>query len=105
MIQQSTVENKEIRSERYTSKYLNKEKLRLLKCTIKDVKKLKNQYSTFCFEHLYDLFVLRNYIDFSNQYWKQVSKQYSSKYIKQWNIQSIFQDVVINYITRIQNYL
>ena len=103
---QSTVEElKEIRSERYTSKYLNKEKLRLLKHAIKDVKKLKNQYSLFCFEHLYDLFVLRNYIDFSNQYWKQVSKQYSSKYIKQWNIQSTFQDVVINYITRIKIYL
>ena len=105
MTQQSTVENKEIRSERYTSKYLNKEKLRLLKRTIKDVKKLKNQYSIFCFNHLYDLFVLRNYIDFSNLYWKQVSKQYPTKYIKQWNAQSIFQDVVIQYITRIKTYL
>ena len=106
MVQQSTViENKEIRSERYTSKYLNKEKLRLLKRTIKDVKKLKNQYSKFCFEHLYDLFVLRNYIGFSNLYWKQVTKQYPAKYIKQWNAQSTFQDVVIQYITRIKTYL
>ena len=105
MSQQSTVENKKIRSERYSSKYLNKEKLRLLKRTIKDVKKLKNQYSIFCFEHLYELFVLRNYIDFSNLYWKQVSKQYPAKYIKQWNAQSTFQDVVINYITRIKTYL
>ena len=106
MDQQNTVvENKEIRSERYTSKYLNKDKLRLLKRAIKDVKKLKNQYSLFCFEHLYDLFVLRNYIDFSNQYWKQVSKQYPAKYIKQWNAQSTFQDVVIQYITRIKTYL
>lgn len=105
MDQQSTVENKEIRSERYTSKYLNKDKLCLLKRVIKDVKKLKNQYSKFCFEHLYDLFILRSYIDFSNLYWKQVSKQYPTKYIKQWNAQSIFQDVVINYITRIKTYL
>ena len=106
MDQQNTVvENKEIRSERYSSKYLNKDKLRLLKRTIKDVKKLKNQYSKFCFNHLYDLFVLRSYIDFSNLYWKQVSKQYSPKYIKQWNAQSIFQDIVIQYITRIKTYL
>lgn len=105
MVQQSTVENKEIRSERYTSKYLNKDKFRLLKCTLKDVKKLKNQYSVFCFEHLYDLFVLRNYIDFSKLYWKQVTKQYPTKYIKQWNAQSTFQDVVIQYITRIKTYL
>ena len=105
MDQQSTIENKEIRSERYTSKYLNKDKLRLLKRVIKDVKKLKNQYSLFCFEHLYDLFILRSYIDFSNQYWKKVSKQYPAKYIKQWNAQSTFQDVVINYITRIKIYL
>ena len=63
MIQQSTVvENKEIRSERYTSKYLNKEKLCLLKRTIKDVKKLKNYYSLFCFEHLYDLFVFISFL-------------------------------------------
>ena len=106
MDQQNTVvENKEIRSERYTSKYLNKAKLRLLKRTIKDVKKLKNQYSVFCFEHLYDLFIMRSYIDFSNQYWKKVSKQYPAKYIKQWNAQSTFQDIVIQYITRIKTYL
>ena len=105
MDQQSIVENKEIRSERYTSKYLNKDKLRLLKRAIKNVKKLKNKYSLFCFEHLYDLFVLRNYIDFSNLYWKQVTKQYTAKYIKQWNSQSIFLDIVIQYITRIKTYL
>ena len=91
-----------IRSERYSSKYLNIGKFETLSKVLEDTKKLKNDYSQFLFEHIYDVFIDRSYITLSNKFWKEVAKLYPSKYLKAWNCQSIFLDIVIQYITRIK---
>ena len=91
-----------IRSERYSSKYLNIGKFETLSNVLEDTKRLKNDYSQFLFEHIYDVFIDRSYITLSTKFWKEVTKLYPSKYLKAWNCQSIFQDITIQYITRIK---
>lgn len=91
-----------IRSERYSSKYLNIGKFDTLSKVLEDTKRLKNDYSQFLFEHIYDVFIDRSYITLSNKFWKEVTKLYPSNYLKGWNCQSIFQDITIQYINRIK---
>ena len=91
-----------IRSERYSSKYLNTGKFETLSKVLEDTKRLKNDYSQFLFEHIYDVFIDRSYITLGTKFWKEVAKLYPSNYLKAWNCQSIFQDITIQYITRIK---
>ena len=86
-----------IRSERYSSKYLNIGKFETLSKVLEDTKRLKNDYSQFLFEHIYDVFIDRSYITLGTKFWKEVAKLYPSKYLKAWNSQSIFLDIVIQY--------
>ena len=97
-----TVNTTIIRSERYSSKYLNIGKFETLSKVLEDTKRLKNDYSQFLFEHIYDVFIDRSYITLSNKFWKEISSKYKSNYLKGWNCQSIFQDITIQYITRIK---
>ena len=97
-----TVNTTIIRSERYSSKYLNIGKFDKLYSVLEDTKRLKNDYSLFLFEHIYDVFIDRSYITLSNKFWKEISSKYKSNYLKGWNCQSIFQDITIQYITRIK---
>ena len=97
-----TVNTTIIRSERYSSKYLNIGKFDKLYSVLEDTKRLKNDYSLFLFEHIYDVFIDRSYITLSNKFWKEISSKYKSNYLKGWNCQSIFQDIAIQYITRIK---
>ena len=53
--------NIQLRSERYSSKYLNKGKHNLLNSVFEEVKNLKNQYSKFLFDNLYEVFLIREY--------------------------------------------
>ena len=95
----------QLRSERYSSKYLNKGKRELLNAVFEEVKTLKNQYSKFLFDNLYEVFLNQSYQTLSTKYWKQVSSLYPSTYLKSWNCQSIFQSISQDYINRIKKYL
>lgn len=95
----------QLRSERYSSKYLNKGKHELLNAVFEEVKTLKNQYSKFLFNNLYEVFLNQSYQILSTKYWKQVSSLYPSTYLKSWNCQSIFQSVSQDYINRIKKHL
>ena len=92
-------------SERYSSKYLNKGKHNLLLSVFEEVKNLKNCYSKFLFDNLYEVFLNQSYQILSTKYWKQVSSLYPSTYLKSWNCQSIFQSISQDYINRIKKYL
>ena len=95
----------QLHSERYSSKYLNKGKHELLLSVFEEVKTLKNQYSKFLFDNLYEVFLNQSYQVLSTKYWKQVSSLYPSTYLKSWNCQSIFQSISQDYINRIKKYL
>ena len=95
----------QLRSERYSSKYLNKGKHELLLSVFEEVKNLKNCYSKFLFDNLYEVFLNQSYQTLSTKYWKQISKQYPTQYLKSWNCQSIFQSISQDYINRIKKYL
>ena len=95
----------QLRSERYSSKYLNKGKHNLLNAVFEEVKTLKNCYSKFLFDNLYEVFLNQSYQALSTKYWKQVSNLYPSTYLKSWNCQSIFQSISQDYINRIKKYL
>ena len=95
----------QLRSERYSSKYLNKGKHNLLNAVFEEVKNLKNQYSKFLFDNLYEVFLNQSYQAVSTKYWKQVSNLYPSTYLKSWNCQSIFQSISQDYINRIKKHL
>lgn len=95
----------QLRSERYSSKYLNKGKHNILNAVFEEVKTLKNQYSKFLFDNLYEVFLNQSYQTLSTKYWKQVSSLYPSTYLKSWNCQSIFQSISQDYINRIKKYL
>ena len=94
-----------LRSERYSSKYLNKGKHELLNAVFEEVKNLKNCYSKFLFDNLYEVFLNQSYQTLSTKYWKQVSSLYPSTYLKSWNCQSIFQSISQDYINRIKKHL
>ena len=72
----------QLRSERYSSKYLNKGKHNLLNAVFEEVKNLKNCYSKFLFDNLYEVFLNQSYQTLSTKYWKLVSKQYPTQYLK-----------------------
>ena len=95
----------QLRSERYSSKYLNRGKHNLLLFVFEEVKTLKNQYSEFLFDNLYEVFLNQSYQTLSTKYWKQVSTLYPSTYLKSWNCQSIFQSISQDYINRIKKHL
>ena len=95
----------QLRSERYSSKYLNKGKHNLLLFVFEEVKTLKNQYSEFLFDNLYEVFLNQSYQTLSTKYWKLVSKQYPTQYLKSWNCQSIFQSISQDYINRLKKHL
>lgn len=95
----------QLRSERYSSKYLNKGKHELLLSIFEEVKTLKNCYSKFLFDNLYEVFLIREYQALSTKYWKQVSSLYPSTYLKSWNARDIFQTVTQNYIVRLKKHL
>ena len=95
----------QLRSERYSSKYLNKGKHDLLLFVFEEVKTLKNCYSKFLFDNLYEVFLNQSYQTLSTKYWKLVSKQYPTQYLKSWNCQSIFQSISQDYINRIKKHL
>ena len=92
-------------SERYSSKYLNKGKHDLLLSVFEEVKNLKNQYSKFLFDNLYEVFLNQSYQTLSTKYWKHISSLYSSTYLKSWNCQSIFQSISQDYINRLKKHL
>ncbi len=66
------LENTMLKSERYTSKYLNQGKLDLFQDIDLNVKDLKNGMSSFCHEHIFELFNDKNfqvhYKSFKNDY-------------------------------------
>lgn len=94
-----------LHSERYSSKYLNKGKYDLLLSVFEEVKNLKNQYSKFLFDNLYEVFLNQSYQTLSTKYWKLVSKQYPTQYLKSWNCQSIFQSISQDYINKLKKHL
>ena len=95
----------QLRSERYSSKYLNKGKHNLLLSVFEEVKNLKNYYSKFLFDNLYEVFLIRNHQILSTKYWKQIRKLYLSNYLKAQNQQMLFQTIIQNYIVRIKKHL
>ena len=75
-----------IKSERYTSKYLNRGKFVLLQGIDEKVKSLKNQMSFFCKEHIFDLMLDENF---------QVNyKMFRNDFITAWQTQAVFQDII-----------
>ena len=78
------------KSERYTSKYLNKQKLNNLIEIDNEVKSLKNEMSKFCYENLFELL---SDSKFANNY-----KLFKSEYLSAWEIQTIFKDIINFYI-------
>ena len=75
-----------IRSEKYTSKYLNNNKYQILKQIDQYVKYLKNQISKYCYENIFQLFSDYNF---------QVNyKNFSNQYLDAWETQTIFQDII-----------
>ena len=77
------------KSERYTSKYLNKEKLNKLIEIDNEVKCLKNEMSKFCYENLFELL---SDSKFANNY-----KLFKSENLSAWEVQTIFKDIIIFY--------
>ena len=78
-----------IKSERYTSSKLNKEKLNKLIQTDDEVKNLKNEMSKFCYENLFDLLSDSKFV---NNY-----KLFKSENLSAWEVQTIFKDIIIFY--------
>ena len=78
------------KSERYTSKYLNEEKLNKLIEIDDEVKSLKNKMSKFCYENLFELLSDSHFV---NNY-----KVFKSENLSAWEVQAIFKDVVGFYI-------
>jgi len=75
-----------IRSERYTTKYLNKEKFKILFDIDEEVKSLKNSISNFCRQNI---FALISDDKFSSNY-----RCFKSDNLSAWEVQTIFQDIV-----------
>ena len=80
------LENTMLKSERYTSKYLNQGKFDLFQDIDLNVKDLKNGMSSFCHEHIFELFNDKN---FQVHY-----KSFKNDYITAWQTQTIFQDII-----------
>ena len=75
-----------IKSEKYTSKYLNKGKFDLLHGIDEKVKTLKNQMSLFCKEHIFDMMLDKNF---------QINyKLFKNDFITAWQTQTLFQDII-----------
>lgn len=87
-----------IKSERWTSKYLNKEKLNLLKQVNEDTLFLKNEMSKFIFNHINELYYNQDVYSFSKKY----LNKFKSEYLKTWNIQTLFQDTIKFYLNIIK---
>ena len=88
-----------LKSERYTSKYLNKSKLDFIKATDASVRRLKNSMSLFCHENIIQLVADKNF---------QVNyKLFRNDFITPWETQTIFQDIIKfyknSYFRRIRN--
>lgn len=75
-----------LKSERYTSKYLNKGKFNLFQGINEKVKTLKNQMSLFCKEHIFELMLDKN---FQANY-----KLFKNNFITAWQTQALFQDII-----------
>lgn len=89
-----------IKSERWTSKYLNKYKLNLLKQVDAETLLLKNEMSKFIFEHIKELYYDQDVYNFSKKY----LKEFKSEYLKTWNVQTLFQDIIKLYLNLIKVY-
>ena len=88
-----------LKSERYTSKYLNKSKLDFIKATDASVRRLKNSMSLFCHENIIQLVADKNF---------QVNyKLFRNDFITPWETQTIFQDIIKfyknSYFQRVRN--
>lgn len=88
-----------LKSERYTSKYLNESKLDFIKATDASVRRLKNSMSLFCHENIIQLVADKNF---------QVNyKLFRSDFITPWETQTIFQDIIKfyknSYFQRVRN--
>ena len=88
-----------LKSERYTSKYLNKSKLDFIKATDGGVRRLKNSMSLFCHENIIQLVADKNF---------QVNyKSFKNDFITPWETQTIFQDIIKfyknSYFQRVRN--
>ena len=71
-----------LKSERYTSKYLNKSKLDFIKATDASVRRLKNSMSLVCHENIIQLVADKNF---------QVNyKLFRNDFITPWETQTIF---------------
>jgi putative transposase len=87
-----------IKSERWTSKYLNKDKLNLLKQVNEDTLSLKNEMSKFIFNHIKELYYDQDVYSFSKKY----LNKFKSEYLKTWNVQTLFQDTIKFYLNIIK---
>ena len=87
-----------IKSERWTSKYLNKDKLNLLKQVNEDTLLIKNEMSKFIFNHIHELYYNQDVYNFSKKY----SKKFKSEYLKTWNVQTLFEDTIKFYLNTIK---
>lgn len=87
-----------IKSERWTSKYLNKDKLNLLKQVNEDTLSLKNEMSKFIFNHINELYYNQDVYSFSKKY----LNKFKSEYLKTWNVQTLFQDTIKFYLNIIK---
>ena len=87
-----------IKSERWTSKYLNKDKLNLLKQVNEDTLSLKNEMSKFIFNHINELYYDQDVYNFSKLY----LNKFKSEYLKTWNVQTLFQDTIKFYLNIIK---
>ncbi len=88
-----------LKSERYTSKYLNGSKLDFIKATDASVRCLKNSMSLFCHENIIQLIADKNF---------QVNyKLFRNDFITPWETQTIFQDIIKfyknSYFQRVRN--
>ena len=64
-----------IKSERWTSKYLNKDKLNLLQKVNEDTLLLKNEMSKFIFNHINELYYNQDVYNFSKKYLKEFKSE------------------------------
>ena len=87
-----------IKSERWTSKYLNKDKLNLLQKVDKDTLSLKNEMSKFIFNNINELYYNQDVYSFSKKY----LNKFKSEYLKTWNVQTLFQDTIKFYLNLIK---
>ena len=87
-----------IKSECWTSKYLNKDKLNLLQKVNEDTLSLKNEMSKFIFNHIKELYYDQDVYSFSKKY----LKEFKSEYLKTWNVQTLFQDTIKFYLNIIK---